>query len=138
MLIIAFSKSNIRYVIDMSLTNPKKEGYVKKIEVPLYGGYFHIHIDQTELLEKKYGLKWISEYDAIAFTRGHHHHVCFESKDITPGIIAHECKHALNDIFRYSGVKLDIDNDETECYLLGWLVNRVQEFINKIVKDHEK
>lgn len=45
----------------------------------------------------------------------------------TPGIIAHEAKHLTNHIFDIVGVDLDLYNDEPECYLLGWIVNRIHE-----------
>ena len=44
---------------------------------------------------------------------------------ITIGGIVHECKHMVNIIFRARGVELDIENDETECYLLEWLVDKI-------------
>jgi len=45
------------------------------------------------------------------------------------GCIAHECKHMVNIIFRERGVELDIENDETECYLLEWLVDKIYSII---------
>jgi len=47
------------------------------------------------------------------------------------GVVAHECKHFLNYIFSYYGVKLDCDNDEIECYFLSHIVNEVYKCINK-------
>ncbi len=51
--------------------------------------------------------------------------------DISPGVIAHECKHAVNDTFVQVGVELDKFNDEAECYLLTWYVNQVHTFISE-------
>jgi len=47
----------------------------------------------------------------------------------TPGIIAHEAKHLVNNIFIDISHELDPYNDEPECYLLGWIVNRIHEMI---------
>jgi len=49
----------------------------------------------------------------------------------TPGIIAHEAKHLVNNIFIEIGHTLDCYNDEPEAYLLGWIVNRIHELLNK-------
>lgn len=46
------------------------------------------------------------------------------------GEIAHECKHMVNFIFRARGVILDIEEDEHECYFLGYLVDRIYKFLN--------
>lgn len=64
-------------------------------------------------------------------------HVCFKSRTKgnkefpTPGIIAHESKHIVNHIFEDVCQRLDLYNDEAECYLLGWVVDRIHEFINQ-------
>lgn len=42
-----------------------------------------------------------------------------------PGVIAHECLHALNIIYAYNGVKHSLRNDEGSCYYLAELVDRV-------------
>lgn len=51
--------------------------------------------------------------------------IMINPKDYTHGIVAHECKHAVNRIFSYIKVKLDTENDEPECYLLTWIVDQV-------------
>lgn len=56
---------------------------------------------------------------------GHRRYFIFLTPDCDEGDIAHECKHVLNMIFQFIGLRLDTDNDEAECYFLGWLVKRV-------------
>lgn len=46
-----------------------------------------------------------------------------------PSIVAHECLHTKNCIFRYIGQKLDIDNDEVDAYTLEYLIEKVAEVI---------
>jgi len=48
---------------------------------------------------------------------------------VSVGTIAHECKHIVNFIFEARGIKLDLNNDEPECYLLEWLVNKIYSII---------
>lgn len=50
----------------------------------------------------------------------------------TAGIIAHEAKHLVNKIFISIEHPLCRYQDEPECYLLGWIVNRIHELKNKL------
>ena len=36
--------------------------------------------------------------------------------------VAHECYHALNQLYLWFGVRHDEENDEAAAYMLGWLV----------------
>lgn len=51
------------------------------------------------------------------------------SPNIGVGDLCHECKHLVNNIFIDIGAELDANNDETECYLLGWLVDTVYDLL---------
>lgn len=42
-------------------------------------------------------------------------------KKLSVGHVVHECKHAVNHIFKEIGQELDLNNDESECYLLQWV-----------------
>lgn len=53
-----------------------------------------------------------------------------ENKLPTPGIIAHEAKHLVNNIFIHIHHKLSRWNDEPEAYLLGWVVDTIHELIS--------
>lgn len=100
----------------------------KKIKIPIYGGEWTIIFCKSlKKVEKKYGLEPTNDFDAICLTRDTDYITAFEIDSITPGIIAHECVHLLNSIFISNGVELDRHNDETQAYLMGWLVNRVTE-----------
>lgn len=48
---------------------------------------------------------------------------------ITPGVIAHECLHAVGWIMDMKGCRHDIENDEPYAYLLEWMVNQVHKFL---------
>lgn len=56
------------------------------------------------------------------------------SKDTSPGDIAHECGHVKNMIFRRMRHIPDLENDEPEQYLLGYLVDEVY----KVIVKHKK
>lgn len=109
---------------------------MKKIKIPLYGG--SLFIDIVNSMEEgftKHKIQTSSfQYDAISITRvinGKKEYMVMIKPSATPGIIAHEAKHIVNNIFSHIGQDLDVNNDEAECYLLSWIVNRIHEELNK-------
>ena len=107
----------------------------KKIKIPIYRLQLMIIIynDPGEIrkfVKKKYGrdhdfserIGWFFNIDDVQ-------HVCIDSENMSPGIIAHECKHAVNDLYQQIGARLDTENDEHECYLLMWYIDEVQKLI---------
>lgn len=111
--------------------------------IPVYGSKFvvhHVDEDGLQWISNVYGLnnesmsQPIENYDAITLLRGQRIIIVFIGK-ITPGIIAHECKHAVNQLFLLKGIALDRHNDEPECYLMCWFVNRVYEALNIKITD---
>lgn len=45
--------------------------------------------------------------------------------------IVHECEHAKNFVFKYIEYKSDINNDEVDAYLIGWIADKVTKLYNK-------
>lgn len=45
--------------------------------------------------------------------------------------LAHECLHAVHWFMTNRGIKLNFKSDESYCYLLGSLVRRIAEQLNK-------
>lgn len=68
---------------------------------------------------------------AIEDPNGVYHVIIFVNHNSGPGEVAHEAKHALNLIFKWHGVFLSTHNDESECYHLEWIVNRVHNSIKQ-------
>lgn len=109
----------------------------KKFKTPLYGvGFTIVLYSSPEEMDKFFKDKKSpsefnhGKYDGFVYTLNEHHYCCFyvSTKQYpTPGIIAHEAKHLVNKIFVDVDQLLDRHNDEAECYLLGWIVNRVHE-----------
>jgi hypothetical protein len=116
----------------------------KNFRTPLYGLTFTVIVySSPKKLDKFFKKKDIylefnhRKYDGFVYTLNNHHYCCFyaSSKQYpTPGIIAHEAKHLVNKIFIDVDQLLDRHNDEAECYLLGWLVNRIHEVNSKFVR----
>jgi len=107
-----------------------------KTKIPLYGGKIAVkfYTDKTEAeMADWYNIPDLSRFDAVALSKNNspEYLILAHAYRLTPGIIAHESKHILNYIFIDKGIKLDPANDEPECYLLSWIVNRVYEAVKK-------
>lgn len=48
------------------------------------------------------------------------------------GIWAHECLHCTNYIMEHVGIPADNDNDEAHAYLLTWMMDEIQKFVDKV------
>jgi len=107
----------------------------KKYKTPLYGTKFTIVIyNSDDEFQKKFKKIEISNFDGAVFYEKDELFIVFSAEQKgypTPGIIAHEAKHLANNIFIDIGHTLDCYNDEPEAYLLGWIVNRIHELLNK-------
>ena|SRR3982751_3589708 len=108
-----------------------------KIFVPIYYGELHIVI--ADDFTKWHNLdKSVNDYKALS--------TCINEKDshwaifIHPeylddhGLIAHEALHIVGYIFACIKCKMDLDNDEPQCYLLAWVVGEVYKAICKYRK----
>lgn len=113
---------------------------IKSYKIPIYKGKFIVcFVDKLTELQTKFNLVNIEDYDGICFSIGRSYYVAFERKSFNAGIAAHEAKHALNALFNGIGQKLETVNDEAECYLLEWMVNKIFESQNnKLTKDETK
>jgi len=107
----------------------------KTFKTPLYGAIFTVvFYDKSEEIEKFFeGAEFdppIKNFDGGVMEYKGKTYVVFsrEGKGYpTPGIIAHEAKHLVNRIFISICHPLCRYQDEPECYLLGWIVNRIHK-----------
>jgi len=102
--------------------------------IPIYRANVRIYLDSDlKKVAEKFGLKDLSDYGAVALRNPWKHKkyiVAFTSAN-DYGLIAHEVVHLKNYIFSDVGQKLDLDNDEAEAYLTGFLFDKIYEFLNK-------
>lgn len=109
--------------------------------ISIYGGRLHIIISQDfekdlEKLSKKYDRELFSDrYDYVACTTSRQNHYLFilNIKNVPKknfeaeliNTITHECIHLCSFISKRLGLKLDIDNDEPQAYLGGWMAGEI-------------
>jgi len=108
---------------------------IKKIEIPLYfGNLVMIECEDLQEVARKYGIKEdMSGYQAITFQNINSslfECVMAYSMGCENKTIAHECVHFISNLFICRGVKLDAFNDEPTAYLMGWVFEQNEKFIN--------
>ena len=106
---------------------------IGKFDIPLLGGCrFEVYSTTTEIGFKeedtvKCGCEY--NYDKRLMRIG------FDfNKHWWHGAIAHECLHATHKVLDILGVKPDYDNDEIECYVCEYIVDKVTDIILKYEK----
>lgn len=111
----------------------------KIIKVPIYfGNLVMLQTNKFEKVNKNYNSDFIKEdndiYDAVVFKNTKKHinqYIVVFRKNTNYAVIAHETVHLVNTIFKDHGVELDLDNDEPQAYLTGWIFNKIDKFLNK-------
>lgn len=103
------------------------------IDIPIYQCKLTIILDKDlSYVEKKYRTKSLSDYGAVTMrvpNKFSEYVMAFEYNDGT--IIAHEIVHLKNYIYQDRCIELDKVNDEHEAYLVGWLFDQINNFLNK-------
>lgn len=114
----------------------------KRIKVPFYSQILHIIISDD--VEKEISeIKKKFELDAQHFNFsgyseriGQHHLLLINNKHLKNEIdvvetVCHEAFHISNFIMKRIGIKPDVNNDEAQAYLLGWIVEQTMIVIKK-------
>jgi len=111
----------------------------KKFKTPIYGIEFEVVIFDNE---KEFDEKFKDfdfkvnpkDFTGCVFSKDQKLYMTLSAEEDgypTPGLIAHESLHLMNEIFiNISHFKSDRNNDEPDAYLLSWIVNRIHELIN--------
>ena len=106
----------------------------KKIKIPLYFGEL-ILIEDRGLMEvkKKHNFKEMEGFAAISFRnptkKGYSRYVIAVRKGwVKPDLIAHEAMHIVSKVFEDRGMQCQLDNDEPQAYLMGWVVKECHKF----------
>jgi hypothetical protein len=114
----------------------KKHFYKKKIKVPLFVGNFNIvftnDYSKTDKIFDDLGefytcFSYSQEYEFNPYLFFNFWH---KSK-ITHGVIAHEALHAADHFLEIIGYRTDVDNNETKCYLIQFIVDEIYKFAEK-------
>lgn len=111
---------------------------IKTFKIPIYFGELRIVIsDDFDASCKALKTDWEdftpTHYDAFVWRdpiKGYTRYFMLLKPDVTPKIIAHESLHIANMLFKDRDITPDLDNDEPQAYLLGWVVECVGKAID--------
>lgn len=110
----------------------------KKIQIPIYSCTLTIILaEDWNAINKKHRYD-LSENDSACFyAHDHNYTVAFIG---LPSVrtIAHESMHLVNQLFIDKHIKVDLDNDEPQAYLMGWTVEQIHKFFYPKTKPNEK
>jgi hypothetical protein len=111
----------------------------KSIKIPIYKGYIVIIISNSvqlvneqfpylDVKEEIYASTFSSQFKRYpsAFILLNFNH----DEKLDHGVIAHEVFHASNIIMKDRQLLPDVDNDESQAYLIQWISNQVYDFID--------
>lgn len=117
----------------------------KVIKIPIFHGDFIIILDNENWNNVnavyQYRLNWDRPADdgdeAFVFEDNQNGYskfiVCFKNKPKN-SIIAHECVHLVNKLFKGRGQQLDLNNDEAQAYMTGWFFEQIEKFFKNETK----
>jgi hypothetical protein len=108
----------------------------KEIKIPIYGGKIIFIYEDLIHIKDKYNLNFNpNDYDAIVFNVEEKDQFILAFSIIKDSTLMHEIVHLVNNIFKSRNIKLDVDNDEPQAYLAGWIADELYTFIREpIVK----
>lgn len=117
---------------------------LKKHRIPIYGGQLWICItnsfdksvdaieDKTDIILDR-NKNDLRKTAAITYQfydgDGKFRILIILKPNSTVSYISHEALHAVNWIFSHCGIKYSLTNDEPQCYLLGWIVQKIMDTI---------
>lgn len=106
----------------------------KKIKIPIYQGTLVlIKSKNFDWTNKNYGHNIPKKYGAVSFEneKPNGFEYVVSLVDTNMSLIAHEAVHICNYIFKNVGAELDKTNDEPQAYLVGWIVEEIDKFLNQ-------
>lgn len=92
------------------------------IKIPVYHGYIHVSLVKD------------AGFNCSAYTERDKNKRCtywlvIKKSKLSHALIAHEVVHLVNLIFIDRGIKLDINNDETQAYFTEWLTDSIYQLL---------
>jgi hypothetical protein len=92
----------------------------KTVEIPLYFEKFKIVVGDFDSPE--YEARVLFEKNMM---------VLYIKPQASPEIVAHEAVHIANHTFKNCGIRIDVDNDEPQAYLIGWIVKQISNTLKR-------
>ncbi len=128
----------------------------RAVDIPLYAGSkkSKVHIlgakgevewnkglDKIRSFSGDEDLELFSIYEASAQVitteskkLGSHFWVIFDTDRLSINTLGHECQHLVNQISMSRGIIHDVENDEPQAYLMGWIIEQVYNTLKTKIK----
>lgn len=114
--------------------------------VPLYPCRIHLYVgdniqEVVDTVSKKFLLVFNDDLgliDGYASKRDGNMIIMIKRGASYTRCITHECLHTVHKILAFSKAFPAFDNDESECYLMSWLCERVVSEITKMGKKNKE
>ena len=109
----------------------------KQVKIPIYGGTFIVKVvDSWKKTNKEFNYKIEKYTEGCAFwsvddTGSSKFYMVFKGIPSTSTMV-HESVHLANSILKYRGIKSSHLNDEAQAYLVEWIFEQAEEFIEKL------
>jgi len=112
---------------------------VRKIKIPIYFGVLEVVVAKNlrkALNKNKEPLNGFKpeNYDAFVWddlSSGLAVYKVYIKPTANHKTVAHEALHVVNLLFNNIGAKPDLNNDEPQAYLLGWVVEQIHNTLKK-------
>lgn len=108
---------------------------IKTISIPIYFGKLTLIKGKNfKKTNEKFKVEIPSRFGAVTFRneKADGFEVVVSFVDSNVSLVAHEAIHVCNFIYENIGAKLDIENDEHQAYITGWIVDEMETFLNEI------
>ena len=109
----------------------------KKIDIPIYDAQFTVYLVDSykELTDKKILPECFSDMNSAMVIKPEENQalnyiMIFERTTFPVGVVAHECLHLIRHLYQDIGITFNMENDEHQCYLIGFLFDQVYKFIS--------
>lgn len=121
---------------------PSKLGDYEKLVIFHVWSKYVIHVVFSHNIFESYKMRYPGRsldrdlnsthaFHAVSRHPGGHAHLFFKIGDAPAGVVAHECFHAIRELFGYSGVEQH--DNEMYAYHLGYLVQEVSNYLYALI-----
>lgn len=103
------------------------------IKIPIYNYYIKVVLfEDYKEVNKKYNTDFSNSTDEMVYESNGGAVALFRKDKLKPNVIVQECVHIVNFLFKEKGIKLDINNDEPQAYLMDYIFEKINTSLTKM------
>ena len=107
---------------------------IKKIEIPVFHGWLYLYqgVSFEDVAEKHNFVFEKSGMDAVSMSDLDENevtaYIIAVKENVSASSVAHEALHVVNYMMKDRDMVPDLNNDEWQCYVLGWIVRQCHKY----------